>query len=106
MVFDPNFKKRNILARQQWKILDNAKKDGRPMTERQALNIALAQQKAAGNIKWNTLYLSEEWQAYSQFSSEERAMYRRSKESGRPMSQYMYVNGRAVLRPEFKYKKH
>lgn len=105
MVFDPNFKQRNILSRQQWKILDKAKKDWRDMTERQALEIAMAQQRKVGNVQSKSLYLTDEWKAYSQLSSEERAMLRRAKESGRPMSHYMYVDWRAVLRPEFKYKK-
>jgi len=29
-------------------------------------------------------------------------MYRRAKETGRPMSHYKYENGRAVLRDEYK----
>lgn len=102
-MFDDQYNKsRNILARQQWKILDKAQKDWRPMTERQALEIARNQQRNNGTINNKTLYLTETWKAYSNFSSEERAIYRRSKETWRPMSHYMYVDWRAVLRDEFR----
>lgn len=103
-MFDALFVKRNILARQQYKILDKAKKDGREMTARQALEIARNQQRQAGNVETKNLYLTDIGKAYSQLSSEERAMYRRSKETGRPITHYMYQNWRAVLRPEFKYQ--
>lgn len=102
MVFDPTFKQRNILARQQYKILEKAKKDGREMTARQALEIARNQQRSVGNVDTKSLYLTDLWKSYSQLSSEERAMMRRARETWRPISHYMYENWRAVLRPEFR----
>lgn len=105
MAFTDLFKSRNILSRQQFKIMDKAKKDWREMSARQALEIARAQQFKQWNVQDKSLYLTDLWKEYSKLSSEERAMYRRAKETGRPMSHYMYVNWRAILRPEFKLKR-
>jgi len=102
MNFRDEFTNRNILSRQQYKILEKAKKDWREMTARQALEIARNQQRNNNRVEDKTLYLTDLWKYYSNLTSEERAMYRRAKETGRPMSHYKYENGRAILRDEYK----
>lgn len=102
MTFRDEFTNRNILSRQQWKILDKAKQDWREMTARQALEIARNQQRNNSRVEDKTLYLTEMGKFYSNFTSEERAMYRRAKETGRPMSHYKYVEGRVLLKDEYK----
>lgn len=102
MWFIWDMQRRNILSRQQYKILEKAQKDWREMTARQALEIARNQQRDNWRVEDKTLYLTEIWKAYSNFSSEERAIFRRAKETGKPMSHYMYEWGKVLLRPEFR----
>ena len=101
-MFREEFQQRNILSRQQWKILENAKTRWVEMTPREALEIARNQQRGNWRVDSKTLYLTDMWKEYSQFTSEERAMARRAKETWKPMSHYMYVDWRALLRPEFR----
>lgn len=102
MEFRDDFKNRNILSRQQYKIMDKAKTDGRDLTARQALEIARNQQRKLGNVEDKTLYLTQYWKEYSNLTSEERAMYRRARETWRPITHYYYKDWRALLRPEFR----
>jgi hypothetical protein len=72
------------------------------MSARQALEIARNQQRAVGKVESKTLYLTDLGKEYSNLTSEERAMARRAKETGRPMSHYKYEGGRAILRQEYR----
>ena len=58
-MFRDEFTNRNILSRQQWKILEKAKKDGREMTARQALEIARNQQRNNYRVQDKSLYLTD-----------------------------------------------
>lgn len=102
MIFMDIFRQWNILSRQQWKIMDKAEKDGRELTARQALEIARNQQRKQWNVESKTLYLTDLGKTYSRLSSEERAIMRRARETGRPTNNYIYKDWKVLLRDEFR----
>ena len=87
----------NIFSRQQWRLKQ------RWYSDEEARRIAYVQQQRLGNLATASFRLSNQWEEYSNLSPEQRAILRRSKISWKPTYHYMYIWGRVVLKPQYKW---